>query len=105
MSCDCESPTCWIERTRKARKPHRCAECDDPIRINESYAYGSGVWEGSGFSYKRHSVCAAWSNALHKYADAANYCICPELGSLNEGLIEYCREVLQYDPVFSSEDD
>jgi hypothetical protein len=42
---------------RKARKEHKCSACKEMIRAGDRYSYTSGVFDGSGFSYKHCVRC------------------------------------------------
>jgi len=62
----CEPPSCYGHEQRKARKEHKCCECDGVIAKGETYHFHHGVWDGQAASYK---VCAD-CEALKKYCDA-----------------------------------
>jgi|UPI0004080412 hypothetical protein len=55
--CDCNIPSAFREKMRKARKPHNCCECLEKINIGENYQYCSGVWDGEPDSYKTCISC------------------------------------------------
>jgi len=79
-----ELPSCTSEKYRKARKIHKCCECQGPIDIGEKYHYLSGVWEGRGKSYKTCLSCEtirgyAYSFALDMEYSDEGY---PPLGEL-----------------------
>ena len=42
---------------RKARKPHRCIWCGEPIAIGETYRHWRGKWEGEVMSNDWHKEC------------------------------------------------
>ena len=42
---------------RKARKEHRCYECNGVIRAGETYTYHHGILDGSGCSFKVCQDC------------------------------------------------
>jgi hypothetical protein len=48
----------YVLKRRIARKEHACGECHKPIVKSEQYVYESGVWEGSGTSFKTCEACA-----------------------------------------------
>ena len=50
-------PEAYTERTRIARKPHKCCECKGTILFREPYRYVSGVWDGRGDSFKFCQEC------------------------------------------------
>lgn len=51
----------WVhleDKVVRARKPHRCYLCGEPIEKGEKYLRRSGVEEGEGFaSVKMHPAC------------------------------------------------
>ena len=42
---------------RKARKPHRCIWCGEPIAIGETYRHWRGKFEGEVMSNDWHKEC------------------------------------------------
>lgn len=56
LSNDGDGPSCHSQRTRKARKPHRCSECREEIPAGAAYEYVSGIWDGSPSVYKCRAV-------------------------------------------------
>lgn len=52
-----EIPSCFKRINRKAIKHHRCYECGSVIDPGETYSLASGVWDGTGKSFKQCSVC------------------------------------------------
>ncbi len=46
------------ESTRRARKPYRCGECNDPIAVGESHSYACGKCEGQFFDARTCLACA-----------------------------------------------
>ena len=78
--CDCERPDAYTYHWRLARKEHTCCECPEPIKAGDRYHYFSGVWEGSGMSFK---TCAACYYAREEYAETLGPYDCPPcFGSL-----------------------
>lgn len=57
MWCDLESPSCYREIVRRARKPHTCGDCKGQILPGERYTYISGIWDGDPSSYHRCADC------------------------------------------------
>jgi hypothetical protein len=57
--CDCESPEVFRVTWRVARKPHHCCECGEIILAGTEYEYVSGVWAGTGLSFKTCATCSA----------------------------------------------
>jgi hypothetical protein len=67
--CDYDNaPQAYQETCRKARKRHYCYECRNEIAAGTHYWVASGVWDGSGASYKLCAVC----KALHSFFHAAH---------------------------------
>ena len=46
------------ETTRRARKPHRCCECDQTIQPGAAYRYFVGKSNGRMFTTKTCALCA-----------------------------------------------
>lgn len=67
MSCDCEAPSAFFEKTRIARKAHRCCECKRTIAKGEPYEYASGIWEDGALSFKTCAQCAAMRKDFEHY--------------------------------------
>jgi hypothetical protein len=62
---DHDSPaTCYKAEVRRARKPYRCGECDEEIKVGHMYEYASGKWEGE---WSRHRTCARCTNVRTDY--------------------------------------
>ena len=56
--CDCDRPDASTTTIRRARKEHRCCECNAAIHPGETYEYRSGVWDGHGMDFKTCVECA-----------------------------------------------
>jgi hypothetical protein len=54
-----EPPSCYRHDQRKARKEHKCCECEGVIWKGEVYHFHHGVWDGVAASYKVCSDCEA----------------------------------------------
>lgn len=52
----CDQPKAFNTLTRKARKDHKCCECQTTIKKGDSYQYSSGVWDGPD-SFKQCLRC------------------------------------------------
>lgn len=52
--------------TRKARKPHKCAECGREIQCGESYQHVSAKWEGDLSTVKTCAHCEVLQKWLLK---------------------------------------
>lgn len=67
-----EMPSCYNLETPTARKAHTCCECSGEILAGEKYFKHSGVWDGSGATYKVCADCEALKEEVDKdikYAD------------------------------------
>ncbi len=51
------APSAFRSVVRKARKSHKCCECNETITIGDQYQYSSGVWDGDPRSYKQCLRC------------------------------------------------
>ena len=54
---DADSPSCFRQVTRTARKAHRCVECRNTIQPGERYEYTSGIWDGMPDDHKTCLAC------------------------------------------------
>lgn len=70
---------CW---TVKARKTHKCCECQAPILRTESYWKVTGLWDGKWAEYKTCKFCHTLREKLRREGDEA----C--LGMLEESIFE-----------------
>ena len=63
MDCTCscndnwEGPELVVEHYPKARKPHKCCECERTIQPGERYEYVRGLWDGEFETYKTCLGC------------------------------------------------
>jgi hypothetical protein len=118
--CECVGPSCFTQKTVRARKAHTCAECGTAIRPGDAYQRITGIWDGSPGRYARHPECVAFHDAFEKHVrdgQAAErealrtapigvrvrhvydyLCDCIALGEVNEALAEFCVEVHGYSP-------
>lgn len=67
---DGDNAAVYHVRERRAQKPHRCHACGAIILPGERYAYGSGVFDGRGFSEK---ACLACAKLRKDFGDAHQY--------------------------------
>lgn len=88
MSCDCERPSAWTRKERKARVRHRCCECDRFIEPGARYEYCSGVWDGRAFSYHTCIACSDARDLLTQWAESNHACDCIEMGGLVNAALE-----------------
>lgn len=49
----------------KARKPHRCGECEIPVTVGTRYERSSGKSEGDFFTFASCLLCAEIRNVFH----------------------------------------
>ena len=83
--CTCDSYSYpYRFEERRAKKEHRCLECNGPIHPGEVYEYATGKCEGDWFDAKTCPACLD----LRKFVQAHIPCICIEHGNANEFLIE-----------------
>lgn len=52
-------------KIRKARKPHRCSECQKEIPISERYEHAVGKTDGDIWAYDTCLVCAEIAEAFY----------------------------------------
>lgn len=83
---ECDMPSAYAKRERRAKTYHRCCECRGKIRPGEYYHYHSGVWDGLGASYKR---CADCENIACQIASESDECIA--FGNLADEAYEHFR--------------
>lgn len=67
-----ERPLALRVTERRARRAHRCCECDEPIPPGARYRYTSGVWAGGvgAGSFKQCLSCAAVWDEVQGWVDA-----------------------------------
>lgn len=53
----CEMPSVYQCDRPKARKEHKCCECDGAIRVGEHYRKHHGIWNGEPGTYKVCDQC------------------------------------------------
>lgn len=80
--CDLDPPRFYREDIRKARKQHKCCECETVINPGDTYADIFGVWDDAD-SFKQCQKC----NELGSKLSQDNKCGYP-LGQLNQELID-----------------
>jgi hypothetical protein len=85
--CDYDSNRVWNTRRRKARKPHRCEECNELIETGTTYVYATFL--SADCDWGDYTVCVpCWRISR----DLGQCCI---LGNLRDHL----RECLGFDYV------
>ena len=78
--CDCDAydrPAVFEQVTRRARKRHRCGECQGLIEPGTSYHESRGLWDGQ---WSTHKTCGSCYVAAHTLLD------CYAFGCLVEDL-------------------
>ena len=81
--CECDSDgysSFYTAQRRKARKQHRCLECNAPILPGETYEYAAGKSEGGMWDAKTCAACLA----LVDWIKAHVPCYCRMHGDLYE---------------------
>ena len=84
--------------SRRARKDHQCYECNDGIKAGEIYEYGSGVFDGRGFSQKTCRRCV-YDRARIYQIERRNGCRDGESFPLAGGILDgLCHCQIQQTP-------
>lgn len=65
MSFEGEPAQCFTKSSPKARKSHRCCECRGWIEKDEVYERVTGVWDGSGYTFKTCRECVILRDRLN----------------------------------------
>ena len=84
--CDCINPEFFVNEIVKARKQHRCEECNRRIEIGMRYHSIRGKWDGKLESYK---VCR-WCESVRDLWDVRVF---PECGPCYGDLYNFIKEV------------
>ena len=98
--CECDiegSVSFYRVETRKARKSHRCSECDAPILPGEAYEDAAGKQDGDMWNEKTCSFCMA----LVDYIKAHVPCYCRMHGDLFEDRLQSLVEEARQTPGFA----
>jgi hypothetical protein len=66
--CDTDFDTCDVFdiTTPVARKPHRCGECDLPVKPGRTYVRVGSLYEGQWSTYHAHAECFALMRFIEK---------------------------------------
>jgi hypothetical protein len=80
--CDYDRPDVYSQYHVRARKPHRCDECDAHIRVGDRYEYTFGVWGGNASSFHTCADCAE----LKTFVQTNIPCLCWGHGNLREDI-------------------
>lgn len=59
----------YDERPSKARKPHECDACDEPIRAGDTYTRVRWIFDGSANGVKRCARCQFLHEFLRSHGD------------------------------------
>ena len=62
----CELPVVFKDSETRARKVHRCCECDGRIEVGETYHLVKGLWDGMWSTYKVCVDCDALRQDVDK---------------------------------------
>jgi hypothetical protein len=88
-----DAPSVYSCEVRKARKEHKCCECNRTIKIRYRYQMFKGIWDGKAARFKTCNPCALLRDeiAQDSYDHEA-----PAFGELGE----YARELdMEFPPV------
>lgn len=66
MSAGTEAPTCYKESERKAKKEHKCCECNGLIQKGERYIVANGIWDNKPMEFKTCLDCYNLRNEVIK---------------------------------------
>jgi hypothetical protein len=96
MECSCAASSgydgdgnAWVERERKAAKPHKCFECGAAIVKGEKYWFHTVFGEGTISNFKVCQTCESLMNAF--FPDGWMF------GSVIEDLESYLHESWEND--------
>jgi hypothetical protein len=82
---------------KRARKQHRCDECNGPILAGESYKKRGGVWQETFETYRQCALCVE----LEEWAKISVPCFCWDIfGTLHERVQEMVQDVAPTIPGF-----
>ena len=96
---DTDAPTAFQQSARKAKKDHRCNECNRSIEQGETYRHVWGVWDNTAQTFKTCPDCIdfiAWFEAHVP-------CVCWAYGCTHEIAIESAQEYEADCPGFEAE--
>jgi len=90
-----EYPECYQEKSRRARKEHKCCECQSKINPGDRYKYISGVWNRRGQSFKLCLECHTIRGIVSSLADEFHFDPTedgPAFGDLHQWIGEFGEE-------------
>jgi len=109
---DLMMPEAFTEKVRKARKEHKCCECHEEIKAQESYQYCSGIWDGEPSSYKTCLSCVTLRNdylvkcgdelAFGELKDGISNAFYMDYG-IKEFLIDFPENITEFKKLFNRE--
>jgi hypothetical protein len=91
--CDYDAPAFYVQETRKARKQHRCYECNGPIFVGEQYSHIVAKWD----SVETVKTCPPCFN-VYQWTKNNVPCICPMHGDLMDSCQEAIGEAIYRAP-------
>ena len=91
--CGCEQADVVDHTERKARKVHRCSECDEHIVSGERYTVVSQLFDGSWDSWKLCASCKLWWQEFWRWQRSSGACYCIEIGAFADTLSEIQEEM------------
>ena len=87
--CDYDPAEFYHSEKRKARKQHKCDECDGVIQSGERYEHVRAKWEGDVGTYDTCARCLD----LREFIMAHVPCVCWAHGNMIEDCIEAAQEL------------
>jgi hypothetical protein len=86
--CDYDPATFYERRVVRARKPHKCEECNRAIPKGCQYEYTSGLWDGYFDTFKTCLACVA----ARQFVTASVPCFCWAHGNLHQDIVDTVSE-------------
>lgn len=84
MSFDCEVPEMYNEVRIRARKAHRCRECNYPVRVGVVYVRCSFKIDGAFYVERQHVECRDFAAKVND--EEFDECTIP-FGGVNEAIV------------------
>ena len=75
-----EMPSVCNDKTRKARKDHKCSNCGESITKYSNYHYISGIWNGYPNGFKLCNNCYSVISNFREMDKDISYEDGPDLG-------------------------
>lgn len=92
--CDFDAPSVYVTTTVKAKKEHKCNECDRKIIKGQSYERTFGVWEGHVHVYKTCQRCTD----LRDFVKSHIPCLCWMHGQLYDDCVDAAKDYAREAP-------